>query len=230
LVWTSRSSGTSLPLFGVAYGGGQFVAVGQQGTVLTSPDGINWTGQYSGSLTNLLSVTYGSAGFSAVGHGGVILTSPDGVNWTQQNPGTNANFECASYGNGYYLVAGDNAVALTSPDGVNWTPRTIGASGGQNLYGAALLNNRFDVVGSGGTILESDFINPLEGLQIQYLSGTNILMVLASPGINFRIQSSTNLAAPVWLDAASFSNVAATTYWTNANQTIQSGFYRVVSP
>jgi hypothetical protein len=227
-VWTSRTSGTSLNLYGVAYSKGLFVAVGYQGAVLTSPDGIAWTGQDSGQLTNLLSVTYGSAGFLAVGPGGTILTSPDGINWTKQNPGTFSSFESASFGNGYYLAVGDGAVVLTSPDGITWTSRDVGATGGQNLYGSAFLNSRFDVVGSGGTILESDPITPLFDVQIH--SGGNRLTAFAPPGSNFRIQTSTNLAAPVWTDAASFNNASAITQWTNSVPGFNQLFYRAVSP
>jgi hypothetical protein len=229
-IWTSRNSGSSLPLYGVAYANGLFVVIGQSGTVLTSPDGISWTGQDSGQLTNLLSVTYGSAGFVAVGPGGTILTSPDGINWTKQNPGTLASFESVTFGNGYYLVVGDGAVAMTSPDGVNWTPRNIGAMGGQNLYGAAFLNSRFIVVGSGGTVLESDAFASLFDVQIRRNSGKNWLTVFATPGINFRIQTCTNLAAPNWTDAASFNNASAITQWTNSPGSLGQSFYRVVSP
>jgi hypothetical protein len=34
---------------GVTYGNGLFVAVGQFGTILTSPDGVNWTQRTSGT-------------------------------------------------------------------------------------------------------------------------------------------------------------------------------------
>jgi hypothetical protein len=59
----------------VAYGNGLFVAVGGNGTILTSRDGVNWTEQTSRSNT-LNSVTYGKGLFVAVGDGGTILTSP----------------------------------------------------------------------------------------------------------------------------------------------------------
>ena len=81
-------SGTSLALYGVAYSNGVYVAAGQEGTVVTSPDGVNWTVQDSGQLNNLMSVTYGSVGFLAVGDSGTILTSPDGVDWTAQTSGS----------------------------------------------------------------------------------------------------------------------------------------------
>lgn len=227
-VWTSRTSGTSLNLYGVAYSNGLFLAVGYQGTVLTSPDGISWTGQDSGQLSNLLSVTYGSVGFAAVGSGGTILTSSGGINWTKQNSGTLTTLESITFGNGNYLTAGDNAVVLTSPDGITWTSRNIGATDGQNLFGSAFLNNRFVVVGSGGTVLESDSAAPLFDVQIH--PGGNWLTAFAPTGSNFRIQTCTNLVAPVWIDAASFNNVSAITQWTNTSLGFNRLFFRVVSP
>jgi hypothetical protein len=227
-IWTSRTSGTSLPLYGVAYSNGLHVAVGQLGTVLTSLDGISWTGQDSGQLTNLLSVAYGSAGFAAVGPGGTILTSMDGANWTKQNPGMVATLESISFGNGYYLITGDGAVVLTSPDGATWTSRNDGATGGQNLYGSAFLNNRFDVVGSAGTIIESDPVPPLFDVQIHH--GGRWLTAFAPPGSSFRIQTCTNLALPIWVDAASFNNASALTQWTNNAASINQLFYRAILP
>jgi hypothetical protein len=227
-IWTSRTSGTSLTLYGVAYANGLYVAVGYLGTVLTSPDGVSWTGQDSGQLTNLLSVAYGSAGFAVAGPGGTILTSPDGINWTRQNSGTIASLESIAYGNGYYLATGDGVVALSSPDGITWTPRNTGATGGQNFYGSAFLNSRFDVVGSAGTILESDLVNPLFDVQIH--PGGNHLTAFVPPGSNFRIQTCTNLAASIWIDAASFNNASAITQWTNTSSGFNQLFYRAVAP
>jgi len=229
-IWTSRTSGTSFALYGAAYSNGLFVVVGQLGTVLTSPDGINWSGQYSGQLSNLLSVACGSAGFAAVGPGGTILTSQDGINWTKQNAGTQATLESITFGNVYFLVSGDNGLVMTSPDGVNWTARNVGATGGQNLYGSAFLNNRFDVVGSGGTVIESDPFAPLFDLQIHLGTGQSGLTVFATPGSSFRIQTCTNLSAPGWTDAASFNNAAAMTQWTNSSAGFNQRFYRIISP
>jgi hypothetical protein len=212
----------------VAYADGLFIAVGQLGTVLTSPDGISWTGQDSGQLMNLLSVAYGSAGYLAVGEGGTILTSPDGINWKTQSSGTAATLESIAFGSGYYLAAGDSATALTSPDGITWISRNLGATGGQNFYGAAFLNNRFDVVGTGGTILESDTIPPLFDVQIH--PGGNWITAFVPPGSNFRIQTSTNLRVPVWADAASINNASAISQWTNSASGFTQLFYRAVSP
>jgi len=74
--WTARASGTWAWLSGVTYGNGTFVAVGEGGVILTSPDGVTWTKRASGTENTLHGVTYGNGTFVAVGEGGVILTSP----------------------------------------------------------------------------------------------------------------------------------------------------------
>src|SRR5690349_13321421 len=64
---------------------GQFVGVGGNGTILTSPDGRFWTARNSGTTNDLTSVTWGSGPQSfyvAVGRQGTILRSSDAVNWT----------------------------------------------------------------------------------------------------------------------------------------------------
>jgi hypothetical protein len=57
-----------------------FVAVGTNGTVVTSPDGVTWTPQNPIRTTSLNAVAYGHQ-FVAVGNGGNIFTSMDGLTW-----------------------------------------------------------------------------------------------------------------------------------------------------
>jgi uncharacterized protein (TIGR03118 family) len=63
------------------------VLVGDEGTILTSPDGITSTVQTSGTSNTLNGVTWSGAEFVAVGDAGTILTSPDGVAWTGRDSG-----------------------------------------------------------------------------------------------------------------------------------------------
>lgn len=230
--WASQTSHTSLPLLGVAYSNGLYVAVGLAGTTLTSPDGINWTTQHTGHANELLSITYGSAGFLAVGASGTILTSPDGVNWTLQNAGVSVSFDSATYGNGYYLITSSNAVVMTSTDGTTWTSRNIGATGNPTLYGSAFLNGRFDLVGSGGTVMESDPVPPLLVLQMNGIFSQNkfTMSFFAVPGSTFRLLSSSNLAGGAWSTVATFNNAAAVTLWTNTVTAGGRSYFRLVSP
>ncbi len=86
--WTAATPATStaLPVViyrGLTYGGGYFVAAGEQGTILTSTDGNTWTPRFSGSSpstlssSTLLGAAYSSTlqRFVLVGTGGTILTS-----------------------------------------------------------------------------------------------------------------------------------------------------------
>ena len=64
------------PLNGVTFANGTFVAVGSDGTILTSPDGVTWIQRSSGTTNLLNGVTFANGTFVAVGRGGTILTSP----------------------------------------------------------------------------------------------------------------------------------------------------------
>jgi len=61
--WQPRPSGVSVPLWSVAYGDGQWVAVGEQGAILTSPDGATSVTRASGFPARwLVGVGYGTPG------------------------------------------------------------------------------------------------------------------------------------------------------------------------
>jgi photosystem II stability/assembly factor-like uncharacterized protein len=66
------------------------VAVGANGTILRSANGIDWTASASGTTNALAAVACGSPrSCVAVGSGGTLLTSGDrGVTWTARNTGT----------------------------------------------------------------------------------------------------------------------------------------------
>ena len=43
ITWTARSSGTTELMSGVTFGNGRWVAVGEEGTILTSTDAASWS-------------------------------------------------------------------------------------------------------------------------------------------------------------------------------------------
>jgi hypothetical protein len=149
--WTLRNLDN--PLYAVTYGNGLFVAVGDRGAILTSPDGVNWTRQTSGTSDWLKGVAYGNGLFVAVGGRGAILTSPDGVTWTAQTSGTGNSLSGVAYGDGTFVAVGVGGTILTSPDGVTWTQRASGTSNW--LEGVTYGDGLFVVVGLGGAILTS---------------------------------------------------------------------------
>lgn len=157
LPWRRQASGTQSPLFGVAYGQGQFVAVGDGGRILTSADGgLSWTASPTGldPLVRLSGVGYGAGRFVAVGQDGLITTSEDGDTWTPRASGitTRSALTAVAYGEvpagagrtGRFVAAGSRGFAV-SPDGLRWTP----TPGVENAAGLTYANGQFVVVGGG---------------------------------------------------------------------------------
>ena len=113
----------------IIYGNNLFVAVGDAGAIMTSPDGINWT-----SGANIAgewkSITYGNGLFVAVASNGAnkIMTSPDGVTWTTRTPPSpdDSTWKSVVYGNALFVAVADSGThrVMTSPDGITWTART----------------------------------------------------------------------------------------------------------
>ena len=146
---------------------GLFVAVGDNGTILTSPDGTTWTQRTSppgpfGARVHLYDVTYGNGLFVTVGgDNGTILTSPDGTTWAKRNSGTSNDLYGVTYGNGLFVTVGEYGTFLTSPDGTTWTKSPSDASataaGPPGLAPRIYYGNGLFVAvgGDNGTILTS---------------------------------------------------------------------------
>ena len=143
-------------LNGVTYGNGIFVAVGGDGTIITSSDGKTWTSRSSGTSEWLNGVTYGNGIFVAVGGNRTILTSADGQTWRSRSSDSSTNTNHLSgvtYGNGIFVAVEDKGIILTSVDGQTWTSQSSGTS--NVLRGVTYENGIFVAVGDKGIILTS---------------------------------------------------------------------------
>lgn len=146
--WVARSSGVTVPLWSVAYGGGQWVACGEQGTILTSLDGATWTKRASGFPTRwLVGVGYGAGTWVVVGEAGLILTSSDGVGWVPRNS-TGTRVNAVGYANGLFLAVDDAGDRWVSPNGVDWSFGQTSRGGW--LRGLTYGANSFVVTGISG--------------------------------------------------------------------------------
>lgn len=116
----SHSGGYALNA--VAYGNGMFVAVGNNGLILSSTDGADWLPCSSGITAELTGVAYGAGMFVTVGRQGTILNSTDGINWVLQVSGSSANIDSVAYGNNLFIALTTGNNHLASTNGVNWTP------------------------------------------------------------------------------------------------------------
>jgi hypothetical protein len=108
----------------VIWSGTQFVAVGDDGNVLTSDDGINWTlRRFNIGFEQLNGVVWNGSQFVAVG--GEILTSPDGIIWTNRmTMGGTQTLRKVTWSGTQFVAVGNNANIVTSPDGITWTTQT----------------------------------------------------------------------------------------------------------
>ena len=156
-------------LSGVAYGDGLYVAVGEIGTILASPDGQQWTLASQGQFPTLYAVNSAkgtSRLFVAVGESGAIVTSTNGFDWTVRVSGTTSTLLAVAYNplNGYrWTAVGANGVNLTSNDGIQWAVRKNFTT--QTLRTIASKNNgQLLVAGDNDTVFigEGDNWTPLD--------------------------------------------------------------------
>ena len=152
--WQSQFSGTTNTLAAVTASPNGFVAVGLQGTIVTSPDGASWRVLPSVG-GDLFDVTYGNGVFLAVGGDACnticftkIMRSIDGISWANVGPQITAWFEGLAYGNGVFVVGGSFS-SYMSKDGLAWTMISIPTI---EVVRISFINGRFVAVGRSGTI------------------------------------------------------------------------------
>jgi len=123
--WIDLPRITRWTLFDVCAGTNQFVAVGDRGVLLSSPDGVTWSAQNSGTQKLLTGVAYARGRFVAVGDLGTVLTSPDGITWTPQVSGVRNFLYRVTGWEGGYAAVGDSGVILRSANGTAWTSQFL---------------------------------------------------------------------------------------------------------
>ena len=202
-VWHLRNQDSDLS--SITYADSEFVAVGNSGTIITSPDGKTWTLQTSQVNTGpnaLYGIIYADSEFFAVGQSGTILTSPDGKTWTTQTSPTNMSLQGITYGNNEFVTVGQDGTILTSSDGTTWDTQVSGTT--NSLFGITYGNGKFVAVGDSGIILTSSdgktWTSQIYGMytifSITYANnefiavGTNGAIITSPDGTTWTLQSS----------------------------------------
>ena len=122
----------------MAWDGSKFVALSNNGSIATSPDGITWTKvTLSAPLTSaaFVSVVWSGSLFVAVGYNAgvsaVCATSSNGTTWTYQSGlntawavGWNPWPYAVAWNGSLFCAAGPGGKCVTSPDGITWTSRS----------------------------------------------------------------------------------------------------------
>src|SRR5712691_11884246 len=160
---TSIPAGFVSDLSAVMFQGSLFIALGTDGSILTSADGNTWTSATSVPSGGMNSIAFGIVSnavvYVAVGNGGKIFTSADLVTWTTVST-TGSDLYNVSFPNGTFVATGANGTLLTSADASTWvapnsnTPNALrGATYGTGP--AAGASAQYVVVGDSGTIVTS---------------------------------------------------------------------------
>jgi len=97
-----------------------FIAIGDNGTIATSPDLKKWTPQTSPTTVRLFTAFWYNGQFLALGNGGTTLTSPDGTHWVDVANNTSETFHRGTQVGGRLIVASYEGI-VSSPNGLVWS-------------------------------------------------------------------------------------------------------------
>ncbi len=162
--WSSSSLPTTNMLFAMTVGrlGNSlsapdlYLAVGAQGTILTSADGLHWSAQSSGTRLALRAAVFHQGRILAGGESGAVLTSTNGVSWSAAAPTSFDIRGFASSGNAVVAVGsyGGAGRVQASLDGLTWPGTAVAFAAPVNAV--AYGGSTFVAVGDGGAIIQSD--------------------------------------------------------------------------
>lgn len=206
-------------LWSVAHTPTHYVAVGDYGTILSSPNGVDWDYELVPlAVTNsvLLGVGGNSNLLLAVGSQGAVLWATNVYLWTGLSPRPTTNdLQGVCCDGTQFILAGGNGTILTSPNGMDWTRRTTPTSA--FLMSVETFPGGLVTVGSGGTILTSansgtNWTARVSGTtnwlsQVRWLNdrlvavGQNGCLLTSADGVQWRTNASGTTA---WLNAADF--------------------------
>jgi subtilisin family serine protease len=177
--WNEATFDLPLSLIaGIAYGNGQFVAVGKRsynGAIAVSSDGVFWTlvhdevlGGYSFS-----SVAFGNGRFvtkrTYPSPGTTFFTSTDGVNWSTAAQSNAVLYAPVYFGNGTFLIS-QSGIHYTSTDGSNWVANAV-AAGGPSRTGSLTYHDGYFYKLSGSSSTSIGIYRSIDGITWEVVSG-----------------------------------------------------------
>ena len=188
VTWRGIDSGTSAHLIEVAWNGTRYVAVGIDGTILHSRDGVAWADS-GASRGWLRGVASGSTRFVAVGARwsedasstiGTIRHSRDGITWTEVRPHLGvAQWSGVAWSGTRFVAVGHGRFTAHSRDGITWTFLDSGTS--LDLIGVAWSGAQFVAVANGGT----SALHSSDGVTWDWAPGAPVIRDAASNGSRF---------------------------------------------
>ena len=219
LKWQTLKDSVRTWLWSVTRTPTHYLAAGDYGTILSSPNGVDWDYELvPATVTN--SVLLGVGGSSnlllAVGTQGTVLWGTNVFLWNELLPRPTVNdLQGVGYDGTQFILTGGNGTVLTSPEGTNWTSRAAPTSA--FLMSVATFPGGLVSVGEGGVILTSsdhgsNWTTRVSGTtnwlsQVRWLNdrliavGQNGCLLTSTDGTQWQTNASGTTA---WLNAADF--------------------------
>lgn len=160
--WTPASLTTDVPFWGATGWRGMAILTGDNGEILTSPEGLNWTLRHApvpfepirDSRAFLWQVVPGPQGLVAVGARGAVAFSPDGERWSAPKTPLTRTLRGVAHGRGRYVAVGEDGQIGTSRNGRKWK-LVERVPTDEILRGVTFTGDAFVAVGDFGTALRS---------------------------------------------------------------------------
>lgn len=198
------------------------VAVASNGSIMTSPNGVNWTLQANpGGMWFDVCWSQELLLFCAVANSGTnkIVTSPDGITWTLQTTlsAGMSNIVWSKEASKFVSVGG--SVCITSVDGINWITQTIeSASWSALCYSrelgifVALAPGRVGISSDGITWTGSSGINANTWATVVWAEELGIFVAVSTNG-TLRTAYSTNGTTWTYSPSSDDTNAWFTVVW-----------------
>jgi len=157
------SSNCSPDLIKVVWNGNQFLAIGNDGSLLYSSDGTNWTKSSTEIDNSLVDVIWTGKDYLglAFDYGNdiddsiqsIIYKSVDGINWREYSKIDDDSPEKLFFINGIYYLLGYDGEILKSSDAIHWIEVDSGTE--EYLNSLAWNGRQYVCVGDYGTVITS---------------------------------------------------------------------------
>ncbi|HLS28778.1 MAG TPA: hypothetical protein VK041_09025, partial [Opitutales bacterium] len=146
-----------ITLRSVAFGDGNFVAVGNDGTIRHSSDGVNWSWITLNQVDSLNSVAYGNGRFVIVSMAGLALVSTTAEDWSIHSIDPTRSFYQVRFLDGTFIASSWEGELYSSSDGENWTKEAT-LQPGRRISGIAAGAGKLVAVGAAGGIYHTPIL------------------------------------------------------------------------
>lgn len=214
-------------LTGASVATGLLVAVGDNGSLYSSPDGLNWTTRSSGTAVQLRDVTYAFGKFYAAGQAGTMISSTDGITWARVSLPSSEDLNGLAFNGTRLLAVGRNGTLMTTLNGTDWSLLSTGA--GEELFSAVYSPSGYWVVaGASSAVYRS-----LDGLIWTAASATTTGAWRSVAVLGQSITSGGITTAVYRLALVSTSGQTSTSLdginWSVSNASAPGGLFRIAS-